>query len=471
MNSILVRGNNLTTEFRDLPSVDRVLSNSRVKNFIDEYSHNTVLVLVRKTLDQARTAINNGHSPPSLDQVVEIVSNLVSCTWKQGPIRVINATGVIIHTNLGRSPLSQESLTAIGKASNGYSNLELDLETGKRGSRQNYLASLISQLTCAEAATTVNNNAAGVLLGLAALVQGKEIIISRGEAVEIGGGFRIPNVLRQSGSTLVEVGTTNRTYVKDYDQAITDMTGAILVVHPSNFRVSGFIHTPSLVDLVSLGNKKGIPVFHDLGSGCLLETKSFGMIHEPTPQESLSAGVSLTFFSGDKLLGGPQSGIIAGRQSLIDKITEHPLARALRLDKLSIAALTATMLHYVKEEAIEKVPVWRMIAQNNGDLKSRVEEWQYSLGPTTSVTSGYSTVGGGSLPGETLPTTLLSINPTGQYEGVEGLAKRLRLTEQPVIGRIEEDRFLLDPRTVLPEEDVTLLKAVKIAIQNGDATD
>ena len=458
----------MTTGFRDLPSVDRVLSDHRLTSLIDEYSHDSVLGLVREALDRARTAIGNGHSPPGLDEIVDTVSDLASHSWRRWPGTVINATGVVIHTNLGRAPLSQESLAAIEEASRAYSDLELDLETGKRGSRQAYLAGLICQLTGAEAAITVNNNASAVLLGLAALAQGKEVIVSRGEAVEIGGGFRIPDVLRQSGTELVEVGTTNRTYVKDYEGAITERTGAILVVHSSNFRVSGFIHAPTLAELIDLGNEREIPVLHDLGSGCLLDTTAFGMAHEPTPQESIAAGTSLAFFSGDKLLGGPQAGVVAGKKPLVEAASSHPLARAVRIDKLSMAALTATLLHYVKEEAVEKVPVWRMIAQPSGALEARAKGWQASLGPAMSVTGGHSTVGGGSLPGETLPTTLLSLDPANRPGGAEGIAERLRRADPPIVGRIEDDRVLLDPRTVLPEQDGALLEAVQEAIKNAE---
>ena len=360
-----------SSELRNLPSVDRVLSDRRVQKLVEEYSHPAVLDLVRAQLDDARGRIGNGTQAPDLDQVVASVEERAASSWRERPGAVINATGVVLHTNLGRAPLSTESLEAIDRASRGYSDLELDLETGKRGGRQAYLSRMLCQLTGAEAAFVVNNNASALLLGLAAIAGGSEVIVSRGEAVEIGGGFRIPDVLRQSGTELVEVGTTNRTYARDFEAAITERTGGILLVHSSNFRVTGFIHSPQLAELVQLGNQRGIPVLHDLGSGCLLDTTAFGLAHEPMPQESMAAGASLAFFSGDKLLGGPQAGIIVGDASLIGQVSKYPLARAVRIDKLSMAALGATLLHYVREEATERVPVWRMISEAPGDLESQ----------------------------------------------------------------------------------------------------
>ena len=457
----------MTSSFRGLPAVDRVLSEERVQTLVARYSHHAVLDLVRSELDEARSAIGDGHGAPGLEQVVDAVEKRAASSWRPWPGPLINATGVILHTNLGRALLSLEALEAVAMASSGYSDLEFDLDTGKRGSRQTYLARLLCQLTGAEAALAVNNNASAVLLGLAAVAQGKEVIVSRGEAVEIGGGFRIPDVLRQSGCELVEVGTTNRTYVRDYEAAISEVTGAILAVHASNFQVTGFTHSPDLAELVELGRDRKIPVLHDLGSGCLLDTATFGLAHEPMPQESISAGVSLAFFSGDKLLGGPQAGIVAGDKELVDKVSRHPLARAVRIDKLSMAALTATLLHYVKDEASERVPVWRMIAEKPDSLRARSGRWQSALGGGSKVVEGFSTAGGGSLPGETLPTSLLSLTADAGGGGAEGLAARLRDGSPPVVGRIEDERVLLDPRTVPPEQDDQLLEVVAQALGKG----
>ena len=338
----------MESRFRDLPSVNDVLDNGRVRSLVREYSHDAVLGLVRSEIERARDAIRNGDSPSSPDMLVESVERRAATLWRSLPTSVINATGVILHTNLGRAPLSEDALEALRAASAGYGDLEFDLQSGRRGSRQGRVADLLCQLTGAEAALVVNNNASAVLLGLAAVAQGKEVIVSRGEAVEIGGGFRIPDVLRQSGATLVEVGTTNKTYARDYEAAITENTGAILSVHASNFRVVGFTHAPALRELSELRTRFGVPVLHDLGSGCLLDTTQFGLAHEPMPQESIEAGASLAFFSGDKLLGGPQAGIIVGKSASVDVLSNHPLARAVRIDKGSLAALNATLLHYLK---------------------------------------------------------------------------------------------------------------------------
>jgi L-seryl-tRNA(Ser) seleniumtransferase len=378
---------------------------------------------------------------------------------------VINATGVIIHTNLGRAPLSAVALSAMAQVSQGYSNLELDLEEGTRGSRQAHLQPILRQLTGAEAALVVNNNASAVLLGLCALAQGKEVIVSRGEAVEIGGGFRIPDVLAQSGATLREVGTTNRTYVSDYEAAITENTAALLKVHASNFRVMGFTHSPDVGELVDLGKKRGVNVLHDIGSGCLLDTREYGLAYEPRPQDSIKSGAGLVFFSGDKLLGGPQAGIVAGRKELVDMLARHPLARAVRIDKGSLAALTATLLHYLKGEAVQNIPVWRMLSMPKDKLRHRALRWKRLLGRRVQVLPARSTIGGGSLPGETLDTWAVAIAGDGLPEGAQGLARRLREQSPPVIARIENDLVLLDPRTVLPEEEQTLMTLLKLVLR------
>ena len=454
----------MDTRFRDLPSVSDVLDDERIRGLVREYTHDAVLGLVRAEIDRVRYAIRNGDAPLSTDLLVDAVERRAASLWRSLPTPVINATGVILHTNLGRAPLSDDAIDAMRAASEGYGDLELDLETGRRGSRQGRVAELICQLTGAEAALVVNNNASAVLLGLAAVAHGKEVIVSRGEAVEIGGGFRIPDVLRQSGATLVEVGTTNKTYVRDYEAAITENTGAILSVHASNFRVVGFTHTPSLQELVELGARFGVPVLHDLGSGCLLDTAQFGLAHEPMPQESIAAGASLAFFSGDKLLGGPQAGIVGGKSDLMSVVSRHPLARAVRIDKGSLAALNATLLHYLRGEETSKIPIWDMISQSQESLADRAEAWQSAVGGLTSVVPGESTVGGGSLPGETLPTSLLSIDPTTVTGGASAVAANLRRSTPPIIGRIDDDRVLLDPRTVPPHLDDALIRGVSLAL-------
>ena len=451
---------------RNLPSVEKVLSSPQARELLISYERQWIVDLVRDCIGQARMGLRNGGEAPSVEEVVASVKGRVKHVERVRPRRVINATGVIIHTNLGRAPLSSEAVEAMDEASRGYSNLEMDLDEGRRGSRQAHLQPILSQLTGAEASLVVNNNASAMLLGLTALAHGKEVIVSRGEAVEIGGGFRIPDVLAQSGATLVEVGTTNRTYVSDYQAALTENTTALLKVHASNFRVMGFTHTPETAELAEVGSRAGVPVLHDIGSGCLLDTREYGLAYEPRPQESIRDGADLAFFSGDKLLGGPQAGIIVGKGELVERLARHPLARAIRIDKASLAGLTATLLHYLKGEAREKVPVWRMVSRFAEDIKATASRWKDQVGDGAEVVSARSTIGGGSLPGETLETWALALDCWGAG-GAEALARCLREQEPPVVGRIDDDRVLLDPRTVLPEEEAPLLAAVKGALGQG----
>jgi L-seryl-tRNA(Ser) seleniumtransferase len=448
-------------QFRDLPSVDTVLSTDAVVGAVKAYSRDWLVGLVRLELDQAREKVRQGGSAPTALEVADTVCRQAQAAVRTEPRAVINATGVVIHTNLGRAPLSRAALRAIEQASGGYSNLEMDLESGRRGSRLSHLQSLLRQLTGAQAALAVNNNASALLLGLSALAAGKEVIVSRGEAVEIGGGFRVPDVLRQSGATLVDVGTTNRTYARDYEEAITENTGAMLKVHASNFRVEGFTASVDSQALVALGKKHNIPVLHDVGSGCLLPTERYGLAHEPMPQESISDGVGLAFFSGDKLLGGPQSGIVVGQRELVQRLERHPLARAVRIDKLSLAALTATLVHYLADDPEKDIPVWWMISATLETIKERAAKWQAQTGGLGSVEPSRSAIGGGTLPGETLPSWVLSLNCRGISGGAEEVMGRMRRADPPVVARIEDDRILLDPRTVLPEDEEALINVLR----------
>ena len=459
----------MTSAYRFLPSVERLLSDKRLAPLMEAHSRQHVVDIVRDALDYARGAIAAGRTAPQADQIVEAIIERIQAMDQRWPRNVINATGVVLHTNLGRAPLSDDAIEAMRRTALGYSDLELDLGTGRRGSRQAHISELVARATGAEAALVVNNNASAVMLGLAAIANGKEVIVSRGEAVEIGGGFRVPDVLRQSGATLVEVGTTNRTYGRDYEGAITENTGALLAVHASNFRVMGFTHAPEIRDLVEIGARRGVPVLHDLGSGCLLDSARFGLMHEPMPQESVRAGVGLAFFSGDKLLGGPQAGIIAGDETLVEAVSRHPLARAMRIDKLSMAALAATLEHYIRDEAPDKVPIWRMIGMPADEVKARAIVWAKKIGEGASPVKTQSTIGGGSLPGETLPTWALAIECEGVDGGADAMARRLREADSPVLGRIEDGRVLLDARTVLPDEDDALLKSVQSAVHNLDS--
>ena len=460
-----------TTEnkFRDLPSVDKLLATDESKALVEIYSHGALVTLARDSLQAARQCISDGGSAPSLEALVGEIARKAKTLWKSSPRRVINATGVVIHTNLGRVPLSEEAAKAAMEAGAGYSDLEINLEKGERGGRDATLKSLVSRLTGAESALAVNNNAAALHLILSVLALGRDVIVSRGEAVEIGGGVRVPEILSASGARLVEVGTTNRTYLSDYRNAITENTALFLKVHSSNFKVIGFTEAPDTGALAALGQESGIPVVHDVGSGCLIDTRDFGLSDEPRPQDSISAGMDLVAFSGDKLLGGPQAGIIAGRQVLISELARHPLARAARIDKMTMAALTATLLHYLKEEHLDKVPVWRMISMPLETIKLRALEWRDSIGNGVDVVETTSAIGGGSLPGDTLPTWALRVRPPNVVT-VDSLAKSLRTGPTPVLGRIDNDALLLDPRTVLTEQEAALKEAVIRALDAGPAS-
>ncbi len=383
---------------------------------------------------------------------------------------VINATGVIVHTNLGRAPLGRTAVDRVVAVAGGYANLEYDLTAGRRGSRTAHAAALVARLTGAKAAVVVNNNAAAVLLVLAALAAGREVVISRGELVEIGGGFRVPDVLRQSGAVLREVGTTNRTRAADYAAAIGDRTAVLLRVHPSNFRIEGFTERPSLAELVSLGERFDVPVVEDLGSGHLALLDAVG--DEPTVRESIGAGVAVCTFSGDKLLGGPQAGIIAGRRAELDRIRSHPLMRALRVDKLTYAALEATLIEHATGRAREAVPVVRMIETPVARLEARADVLRSRLadvaGLTVSIAATEAKIGGGSTPGVTLPSRALTVEAAGRSAVM--LAATLRAGVPPVVGRIAEERLRLDLRTVDPGEDGRLAEAVANAARAPDAS-
>jgi L-seryl-tRNA(Ser) seleniumtransferase len=452
------------TELRKLPSVDRLLQEDPVAGLAAQWGHGLTVDAVRDTLDAARQAVLAGERCPPSRVLARDVADRLAARLRPTLRPAINATGVIVHTNLGRAPLSVEARAAMDAVAVGYSNLEYDLDAGRRGSRYVHAEELLSRLTGAEAALVVNNNAAAVLLILMCFARNREVIISRGQLVEIGGGFRIPDVMRQSGARLVEVGTTNRTYVEDYDGAIGENTVALMRVHRSNFQLVGFTHEPALADLVALAKERDLLLFDDLGSGTLLDTAAYGLAHEPTMQESVSAGASLVSCSGDKLLGGPQAGIILGKAALIARLKRFPLTRALRVDKTTLAGLQATLRHYLLGEAAEKVPVWRMISQEEQALAQRAAAWVRQLserGVAAEVVAGKSTVGGGSLPGETLPTRLVALD----VPSPDAVAARLRAGEPAVVARIEDERLVLDPRTVMPDQEATLLGLVAQAVQ------
>jgi L-seryl-tRNA(Ser) seleniumtransferase len=454
----------MENNLRSLPSVDKLIGQPEIKDLEKLFPRGLIVDLVRENLECYRSLVSQGRQPPIPDEIVQNIVNQARALAQPSLRPLINATGVVLHTNLGRAPLSEETIAAMDNISRGYNNLEFDLEKGERGSRHTHLENLLCRLSGAEAGLVVNNNASAVLLGLTALAKRKEVIVSRGQAVQIGGGFRIPEVMRQSGAKLIEVGTTNITDIRDYEQAITPQTFALLRVHSSNFKVVGFTQSATLGDMVSLAKTRNITVFDDLGSGCPLDTTQFGLSPEPTIQESVRLGVDLAFFSGDKLLGGPQAGIIVGKKVYLDKLKKHPLVRTMRIDKTRIAGLAATLIHYLKGEALLKVPVWRMIGLPPTEIDRRASLWAESLDGMAQVVEGESLVGGGSLPGATLHTRLLAIGDKKKPALAQKIALNLRLQDPPVVGRISENILLLDPRTVSPEEDEIIIRGLKKAV-------
>ncbi|MEE8392565.1 MAG: L-seryl-tRNA(Sec) selenium transferase [Anaerolineae bacterium] len=458
---------NQVSKLRQIPSIDRLLGEGTIQELIATYGRRQTVDTLRQTLDAVRDEVRSGADVPDVATIVMQADAHLQQQLAPTLCRVINATGVIIHTNLGRAPLSAAAQAAMETISRGYSTLEYDLQTGKRGHRTVHAEQLLCELTGAEAALVVNNNAGAVLLALTGLAQGQSVIISRGQLVEIGGGFRIPDVMAQSGARLIEVGTTNRTHRRDYATALEahENVALILRAHHSNYRIVGFTTEPDISELVALGTEYDLPVVDDLGSGALLDTAQFGMTHEPMAQESIAAGAAVVCFSGDKLLGGPQAGIIVGQAKYVNPLKRHPLARALRADKLCLAGLQATLLPYVKDKATEQIPVWRMIATPLAEIERRARRWRQALrraGLTAEIVDGESTVGGGSLPGETLPTKLVALSVAHPDQ----IAAALRTAAPPIIARIEAEQLVFDPRTVSPEEEKKLLKLVVKVMQD-----
>lgn len=447
---------------KQLPSIDKLLNEPALAS--SSAPHCLVVEAAQEAVDHFRQLIlRQGNSqPPQLDLTTISENALHRLQQKQQPSlrQVINATGTLLHTNLGRAPLSAAAMSAIEDVAHGYSNLELELDSGKRGHRYSHVDELLCRLTGAEAAAVVNNNAGAVLLALTALAQGHEAIVSRGELVEIGGAFRVPDVMEAGGVILREVGTTNKTHLRDYSQALNDNTGLLLKVHTSNYRIIGFSESVTAAQMVELGQKHKIPVMEDLGSGMLFDMSRFGLPREPTVKEGVAAGIDVLTFSGDKLLGGPQAGIIVGKKWAIDKIRHHPLARALRIDKLTLAALETTLRQYLdQQQAIESVPVLRMLNMDTEGLEQRTrnfsEQLQQLLGSSCEleVISENSCVGGGALPVTDLPGCALALSPA--RISPEQLALQLRTSAHPIVARIQDDRLILNLRTIFPhQEDV-----------------
>ncbi|HQR29294.1 MAG TPA: L-seryl-tRNA(Sec) selenium transferase [Anaeromyxobacteraceae bacterium] len=466
-------------EARKIPRADRLLAAAERAGWTVRMGHAPIMEAVRATLDAVRAEVLGGAPcPPAEGVEARLLERLEGAA--RGTLRpVVNATGVVIHTNLGRAPLSRSTVEAMQVAA-GYANLEYDLASGERGDRYGHATGPLCRLTGAEAALAVNNCASAVLLALSALSErlparregaslpiaepgaaGRpEVLVSRGQLVEIGGGFRVPDVLRRSGADLVEVGTTNRTYVADFVGALSPRSRILLSVHRSNFRIEGFVHDTSLAELADLGRRAGVWVVDDVGSGALFPTAPFGLGEEPTVRERIAAGADLVCFSGDKLLGGPQCGLLVGRREAIDLCRRHPLLRALRVDKVTLAGLAATLAHHERGEALGELPVGSAFAWSPDEVRAGAEAGREPLAlPGVEVLPSRSAVGGGTLPGVTLATFVVAL-PPGDPDAV---AARLRAAGTPVVGRIEEGRVLLDPRTVLPGEDAAVLDAVRAA--------
>ena len=445
---------------RRLPAVDALLGEEAARALCAQYGREATLAALRDSLQGARAGLRAGDGQePTRNSLLERAAAQLAQRFRPGLRPVVNASGVILHTNLGRAPLAPAAIQAMAEVGGRYSTLEYDLERGARGSRLKHCEDALCELTGAEAALVVNNNAAALVLLLATLAQGREVIISRGQLIEIGGGFRVPEVMASAGARLVEVGATNRTRLADYENAIGADTALLLRAHASNFRMSGFTEETPLAELAQLAHARELLLVDDLGSGALLDTAAFGLLHEPTVMESLAAGADLVAFSGDKLAGGPQAGIIVGRAEPLAALKRHPLARALRADKLCLAGLSATLDLWLRGQALTQIPIWRMIAREAGELRAVAGDWARRLGGD--VLAGESAVGGGSLPGATLPTWLLAL----EVEQPDAFLAGLRAAEPPVIARIAEGRILLDPRTVLPDEEGALLAALERALR------
>ena len=465
------------TDFRLIPSVDELRHSPGARALEAQFGADATVAALRGAAADLRAAIAAGDDgcrtqAAAAARIETAAGARLREAFRPSLQPVINATGVVIHTNLGRAPLAPSAIERIAEVARGYSSLEYDVERGARGRRDVHAERLLCRVSGAEAAVVVNNNAAATLIVLAALAAGREVIVSRGELVEIGGGFRVPDVMAQSGAVLREVGTTNKTRAADYAAAISERTALILRVHPSNFRIEGFTERPRLTDLVSLGRKFTIPVAEDLGSGHLglvsdgcqtgvrwVSDTVRTIAAEPTVGETIAAGADLCCFSGDKLLGGPQAGIIVGRAALVDRVRRHPLMRALRVDKMTYAALDATLTEYAAGRAAATIPVQRMLAASDDDIRARADAVASAIraigGWRAEPIEGASAVGGGSAPGVALPTWLVAVEKDGL--SADALESRLRQLAPPIVARIERDRLLLDLRTVFPEQDAQLV--------------
>jgi L-seryl-tRNA(Ser) seleniumtransferase len=471
-NSVAKMHTDTAARLRGIPSVDELLNRPSLLALAEKAGRGIVTIVTRNVLADLRARLKDAAPVPGaqneLAGLEALITAEVDATFAPSLRPVINATGVILHTNLGRAPLSAQAAARMAETATRYSNLEYDIESGERGKRDVHTARLLAKLTGAESAIVVNNNAAAVFLVLNTLAKGAEVIVSRGELIEIGDGFRIPDIMAESGAVLREVGTTNRTRIRDYERAITERTRLLLRVHPSNFRITGFTERPLLDEILALGRRLQIPVFEDLGSGCLADLAASG-IAEPVVRASCEAGASVVSFSGDKLLGGPQAGIIAGKMEFVERIRRNPLFRALRVDKLTIAALEVTLQSYLRG-ALDDVPALRMIRATPEEIEARASRFAAQLRPQLAdradleIRGAFSVIGGGSTPDQQLATFVLRI--TSRRNSAPKLEERLRKPERgaPVIARIEEDCLILDLRTVSADEEPALLAAIVSAL-------
>ena len=444
---------------RKIPSIQKI---SESKSFIElckTFPRHIAINELRLILDSIRTANNNNNI--SVDSILNKLDKNLQELISPQPRKIINTSGVILQTNLGRAPLANNAITAMNEAGSNYTNLEFDLTTNKRGGRLKKFKNIINRLTYAEDAIVVNNNASAVFLGLKALCKNKNVLVSRSESVEIGGGFRVPDVLDESQAILVDVGTTNKTYVSDYESNIDDNTGAILLIHQSNFVIEGFTHKPNIKEIVQMAHKHKVPVFYDLGSGSMINTEEFSIQYEPTVQDAIKDGVDLVFFSGDKLIGGPQSGIIAGKEKYVQLIEKYPLTRALRLDKVLLAGLIATLQMYITESYID-IPIWNMISKSKEDMLKIVKNWKDKLDyEFLDIEKSKAMIGGGSMPEQHVNSYSLSINFDSLSISANQFSKKMINKPTPVIGRVKDNKFILDPRTLFNKQDVEVFKLLE----------
>ena len=444
---------------RKIPSIQKI---SESKSFIElckTFPRHIAINELRLILDSIRISNNNNNI--SVDLILNNLDKNLQDLISPQPRKIINTSGVILQTNLGRAPLANNAITAMNEAGSNYTNLEFDITTNKRGGRLKKFKNIINRLTYAEDAIVVNNNASAVFLGLKALCKNKNVLVSRSESVEIGGGFRVPDVLDESQAILVDVGTTNKTYVSDYESNIDDNTGAILLIHQSNFVIEGFTHKPNIKEIVQMAHKHKVPVFYDLGSGSMINTEEFSIQYEPTVQDAIKDGVDLVFFSGDKLIGGPQSGIIAGKEKYVQLIEKYPLTRALRLDKVLLAGLIATLQMYITESYID-IPIWNMISKSKEDMLKIVKNWKDKLDyEFLDIEKSKAMIGGGSMPEQHVNSYSLSINFDSLSISASQFSKKMINKPTPLIGRVKDNKFILDPRTLLDKQDVEVFKLLE----------